>query len=1207
MNQIELFHKNLTVLGNKTLQSQVCGEKLVISAKGKNDDKTNWLIIKYIEEHKDYLRKSDVKSLKSIQKKICNPVFTEELSHYIRLAEANTPKTNSIVTVEGVALLLQVAPPPVTPEDLLANLALLRQYFPKYQFGNDLSVYDATYGNLPAETHNRIIREELDKVLASCDSSKMPEALYTSLCSEVQWMKTALRPMIPVQMAIIIEQDFQENGAMLVSVEAAVKAEIPFVMTKHLLHCHLGQFEILLKPCDVYSSKAGELVLVLPQGKAPRDYGFNDQELRQLAENEKDDLKQIKPQQLSLGKELDSLLLSDESDLGFYRVIHLAGHGSSKLDPLHGGGLIANLRKKDFQETFAVLQKKNVVFLGITSCHIGGANREDLHLEDHSIPCLMYVRGVFDYPSTTSGRDEMLVLKRASECLFKQDFGVRGPSIPRSLTQKDMEGIVGSKKSNPNCNCATYHFPKSASAPQAFYVEQEEGQILSMDQLRKAEFLKAMCKGKLESPCVVAPSVKATGYLFSEPAFAATLQIPHQVRPPSLISAGGNAHHAIKEIDAKNFELEALLGASWNAAHQQIESKDFSRGPAHKVFAVAKLTCKMAGQLVILRDVVISQSSEVCHCLFRKEGETGFYEIVFDFNQTFDEAALKRGSTHYIWVQWKKASEKTLSEEEFLMSAYELFFASRPTQLAHQESDQAFYDAVNVYFWEGNPPAVAQLFHSLIHDVPTLSEREGQLVRSTAFNDHLHQWAKGADAGRKRLVLKKALEFSAQFLGFSQEHKDLIERASRSPLLEIVQSRNLTASDLELYKQHLNDQDVHGYAPLHIAAMRKDIQAIGLLLEAGASLKTKTDRRGYTVVDFLFEDQHLIRELIAASASCRQDFLFCAAQSQNKAIVTLLLRDFQMDLRCQNGAGETVLSRTIDALDKDCDESFIPFLLRNGALADQAIGENQLNALQYVISRMSSNTQVFDVLLNATQDLNYQDKQGNTALHLALQTNQLSIVEKLIQKGVRLELPNQAGETAAQLLGSLLLNIFKQQKISNLCFAEFVLSHSIEFNQSTYIDLLNTISIKKEGSIVDLCDVLLNKIEDVNRFDGEGLSPLHYAAANGNTHLVQLLIAKGARNESSKEETPETPLEMLVNLAAARSRRQKCLDMLQVFLSSGISLQEGVCIQAIREAMKFSGVEFVRLLASRVDSQRFSEPALTDIQQFLKKHQIFIQ
>lgn len=66
-------------------------------------------------------------------------------------------------------------------------------------------------------------------------------------------------------------------------------------------------------------------------------------------------------------------------------------------------------------------------------------------------------------------------------------------------------------------------------------------------------------------------------------------------------------------------------------------------------------------------------------------------------------------------------------------------------------------------------------------------------------------------------------------------------------------------------------------------------------------------------------------------------------------------------------------------------------------------------------------------LLNAGADIDAQDAEGNTLLHLALETYQAEadqrivvsgyVVHLLLQRGARTDIPNHAGKTAAQFHG----------------------------------------------------------------------------------------------------------------------------------------------------------------------------------------------
>lgn len=364
------------------------------------------------------------------------------------------------------------------------------------------------------------------------------------------------------------------------------------------------------------------------------------------------------------------------------------------------------------------------------------------------------------------------------------------------------------------------------------------------------------------------------------------------------------------------------------------------------------------------------------------------------------------------------------------------------------------------------------------------------------------------------------------------------------------------------------DKRLHGWGcstPLHDSLIYGNIEAVIMLLEAGADVNVP-NIHGDTLLHFAvrYRDKDLVEVLwkyqpnVNISNQRGQTPIFDAIRTESTKLIEMLLKR-EADINIKDKEGNTPLGTAI-RYDKDS----IQLLLRYRAdvNATNRMGETPLFHTIEI-----NDIQKMEILVNADANVNIQDVNGNTALHIATDKGYSALIELLLLKAnANVNIVNKWGETplhkavsaksedAVELLlkhqpdiyatncrheTPLLLAVVKE----HIPIIIHLLSEAILPNQNVrngtetnildknriYINMESqngetplSCAIKKEN--LDIVKILLEKGADVNYVDKKGrhLTPLFSALETENKDIVEMLLEKDA-NVNFKSQYGVTP------------------------------------------------------------------------------------
>ena len=356
------------------------------------------------------------------------------------------------------------------------------------------------------------------------------------------------------------------------------------------------------------------------------------------------------------------------------------------------------------------------------------------------------------------------------------------------------------------------------------------------------------------------------------------------------------------------------------------------------------------------------------------------------------------------------------------------------------------------------------------------------------------------------------------------EHGSGIEAFPRY-IYGLSHSRLCTAASLGLLKvveiliaqgADVNQEKVAGpITALHHAVVREHEGIVALLLEEGAD-PNLSPKEG----------------IICAP-------LYIAARLGSEYIVKLLV-DRGADVMWKSYMGETPLNIAISKghlsiakylLQKSRGSVYLPALLckaaRNGEThiaawlldlgVDVQAPENYLygpSAIDFAVNHYHNDMAklLFHHGANLCQPVLWdwmEIRPLQTLLQRAASAGNLSTVEFILSFGPHPDHP--AGECIVTSTGSPLRGKYKSDTHSPLFYACALGPKNINtFKNSTYDDPLHFYSAYYQGQYYRIAEALLAQGADVNTYDDDGVSPLHFAALTEHALMVQLLLDYGA-------------------------------------------------------------------------------------------------
>ncbi|XP_067282389.1 transient receptor potential cation channel, subfamily N, member 1 [Pseudorasbora parva] len=329
---------------------------------------------------------------------------------------------------------------------------------------------------------------------------------------------------------------------------------------------------------------------------------------------------------------------------------------------------------------------------------------------------------------------------------------------------------------------------------------------------------------------------------------------------------------------------------------------------------------------------------------------------------------------------------------------------------------------------------------------------------------------------------------------------------------------------LYLCKANPNILDKMDRSPLHIAAEQGHTNVVEILTEKFKSCVLARTKDGNTLLHIASQCGHpataltLLRKGVLlhmpnkSGAVC----LHAAAKRGHAAVVkALLLKGAHVDATAKDG--QTALHIAVE----NCKPQVVQMLLGFGAHVQLRGGKAQETPL-HIAARVKEGVRAAEMLLKSGADVNAEQENGETALHVAARHGALEMIRALIQEGGDVTWKSKVDESSLhvavrhchahvveEILNSLSNERSRQE--AELCVHEG--------NQNGETPLHLAAELRRDavhGTDEDICiiKILMEHHADITAVTRQsGETPLHYSARVGNTAVLQEMLRNVPTNQ----------------------------------------------------------------------------------------------
>ncbi|KAE8573437.1 Putative ankyrin 2, isoform AA [Halyomorpha halys] len=348
---------------------------------------------------------------------------------------------------------------------------------------------------------------------------------------------------------------------------------------------------------------------------------------------------------------------------------------------------------------------------------------------------------------------------------------------------------------------------------------------------------------------------------------------------------------------------------------------------------------------------------------------------------------------------------------------------------------------------------------------------------------------------------------------------NLILQTSRSRVTNANFTTFIDAySDVKFINSQNNVTEIHNLTALHIASYYGLTDIARLLISHGALLEVK-DERGYTPLHYSCEQAHVevVKLLLNFEANkYSADIngttpLHIACRLGSLSLAQLLLPQPPAALDYSDKDGYTALHYAALSGSQE-----IGNLLLNLDANKEAKTKDLKTPLHY--ASLEGHKEMAELLLKNGANSDAVDIDGMTPLHLAARERHSDMVKLLLGNIISYINENKNGDTPLHLACGRHDKSTRSEKDIVSMLANFNDVGPLNFN------LMSPLHIGSRDNSTGCVEILLSKGADILRGDQFINRPIHYAALNGNSVIVYMLLRNNRGVSGAFNMDQETPL-----------------------------------------------------------------------------------
>lgn len=324
------------------------------------------------------------------------------------------------------------------------------------------------------------------------------------------------------------------------------------------------------------------------------------------------------------------------------------------------------------------------------------------------------------------------------------------------------------------------------------------------------------------------------------------------------------------------------------------------------------------------------------------------------------------------------------------------------------------------------------------------------------------------------------------------------------------------------YQYQINVLNKQGQTPLAMSIANNDGFYVAELLANKANIQLKNQQQ-QTLLHQLSDYSVAYRYRTSLSADLsEQQLLNLISNNDISARIEWLLRH-KIDINAQDDAGNTALHYLAD----QSEGKLLQRLLQQKPDINR-VNQQGNSALFLAVHEQTNNALL---LLQAGADPNQVGEEDKTPLYLAVEHDNLELVEQLIQHGAKVNQLNKQGQNP---LFALVDAGTSTEMVERLIAAGVDLKNKDQQGNSIVQALSNS---RSKYEALPRLQLMLEKGADPNVINSDLSTPLHQAVLSHAPKTAQLLLSTGA-NPNAQDKDGATPLHYAVRLRAFKQIEQ---------------------------------------------------------------------